>query len=94
MTDNHNSPRPPQHYEIRVRGRLGDATLRAFEELEPEAHGGYTILRGALPDQAALHGVLGQVESLALELLEVRRVPSATAGHPQKSPDPRVAESP
>jgi hypothetical protein len=94
MPDNQRSPQPAQHYEICVRGRLGDAALRAFEGLEAEAHGKDTTLRGALPDQAALHGVLGQIESLALELLEVRRVPSARARHPQESPDPRVADSP
>jgi hypothetical protein len=31
------------------------------------------VLTGALPDQAALHGVLAQVEALGLELLELRR---------------------
>jgi predicted outer membrane lipoprotein len=31
------------------------------------------VLTGALPDQAALFGVLSQVEALGLELLEVRR---------------------
>jgi hypothetical protein len=91
MTDEQRSRRPAQRYEIHVRGRLGGATLRAFEGLQAEAHGGYTILSGTLPDQAALHGVLGQVESLALELLEVRRVPSPLR---QESPDARVADSP
>jgi len=32
------------------------------------------VLSGYLPDQAALHGVLAQIESLGLELLAVRRV--------------------
>ena len=32
-----------------------------------------TLLRGAVADQAALHGVLAQIEALGLELLEVRR---------------------
>jgi hypothetical protein len=34
---------------------------------------GETLLVGTLPDQAALFGVLAQVEALGLELLEVRR---------------------
>ena len=31
------------------------------------------MLAGPLPDQAALYGVLAEVEALGLELLEVRR---------------------
>jgi hypothetical protein len=34
------------------------------------------VLTGALPDRAALHGVLAEIEALGLELLEVRRLPS------------------
>lgn len=33
-----------------------------------------TVLRGPVRDQAALHGILEQIESLGLELVEVRRV--------------------
>jgi hypothetical protein len=35
-----------------------------------------TVLVGTLPDQAALFGVLAQIEALGLELLDVSRVPS------------------
>jgi hypothetical protein len=62
-------------YQILVRGHLGAATLRAFPELRAEALGRDTLLRGAVADQAALHGVLAQIEALGLELLEVHRVP-------------------
>jgi hypothetical protein len=64
---------PPQRYEIRVRSHLGETMLRAFPALRAEKRGRDTILRGALRDQAALHGVLAQIEALGLELLEVRR---------------------
>ena len=37
------------------------------------------MLTGTLTDQAALHGVLAQIEALALELLEVRRLPPSGA---------------
>jgi hypothetical protein len=63
-------------YEIRVRGHLGDTLLVAFPGLHATAEGGETVLAGALPDQAALHGVLARVEALGLELLEVRRTHS------------------
>jgi len=61
-------------YEIRVRGQLGDSLLRAFDGLEAETAGQDTLLRGAVRDPAALHGVLAQIETLGLELIEVRRL--------------------
>jgi hypothetical protein len=64
-----------QSYEIRVRGHLGDTLLAAFPDLQAEAQGGETVLAGKLPDQAALYGVLDRIETLGLELLEVRRLP-------------------
>ena len=60
-------------YEIRVRGQLGKTLLSAFPGLRARADGAETVLIGALPDQAALHGVLAQIEALGLELLELRR---------------------
>ena len=60
-------------YEICVRGQLGEMLLGAFPDLHTQANGAETVLTGALPDQAALHGVLAQIEALGLELLEVRR---------------------
>jgi hypothetical protein len=60
-------------YEISVRGLLGERLLEAFPELHARGLGGVTVLVGHLPDQAALHGVLSRIESLGLELLEVRR---------------------
>jgi hypothetical protein len=62
-----------QTYEICVRGHLGETVLGAFPDLEALARGPDTVLRGILPDQAALHGVLAEIEALGLELLEVRR---------------------
>jgi len=60
-------------YEIRIRGTMSDRLLSAFPEMQARAHHRETVLSGALPDQAALHGVLGRIEALGLELLEVRR---------------------
>jgi hypothetical protein len=61
-------------YEIRVRGHLGVTMRRAFPGLRAETSGGDTVLRGPIADQAALHGVLAQIETLGLELLELRCV--------------------
>jgi hypothetical protein len=63
----------PVCYEIRLRGLLGETLLGAFPGLRAQAHGSETALTGALPDQAALFGVLSHIEALGLELLEVRR---------------------
>ena len=63
----------PPGYEIRVRGILGDRLLTAFPDLVAVSDNGDTLLVGRLPDQSALHGVLGHIESLGLELVEVRR---------------------
>lgn len=65
--------RGPTQYVIRVRGILSDTLLAAFPGLGSRAERGDTVLAGALPDQAALYGVLTKVEALGLELLEVRR---------------------
>jgi hypothetical protein len=67
-------PRPPR-YEILVRGRLGEILRSAFPAMRTSAHGEDTVLTGLLPDQAALYGVLAEIEALGLELLALRRVP-------------------
>lgn len=61
------------HYEIHISGLLGERLLTAFPELHAQTLESVTVLVGDLPDQAALHGVLSRIESLGLELLEVRR---------------------
>jgi hypothetical protein len=63
-------------YEIHVGGRLGEMIRSAFPALRARARGQNTVLSGVF-DQAALYGVLAQLEALGLELIEVRRLPSA-----------------
>ena len=75
-TGAHDGP-PPQQYEIWMRGHLGEMMRSAFPALRARPRGKDTALTGALPDQAALYGVLGEIEALGLELLEVRRLPPA-----------------
>ena len=65
----------PQQYEIWVHGHLGDTMRSAFPALRAQPRGEDTVLTGALPDQAALYGVIAEIEALGLELLEVRRLP-------------------
>jgi hypothetical protein len=64
----------PGRCEFRIRGRLGRSLLVAFPYLHAEVNGPETVLTGLLPDEAALYGVLAQIEALGLHLLEFRRV--------------------
>ena len=61
--------------QIRIRGRLGRTVRAAFPALDAQAEGQDTVLTGTLADQAALYGVLAQLEALGLELVEVRQLP-------------------
>jgi hypothetical protein len=81
------------NYQIRVRGRLGRTMSAAFPDLQAAAQGEDTLLTGALPDQAALYGVLARIEALGLELLEVRRLEGESpAGVTPPHPGARNAE--
>jgi hypothetical protein len=63
-------------YEITVRGRLGDALIDAFDGLAATPSAADTVIHGDITDQSALYGVLDRIESLGLELLDVRRATS------------------
>jgi hypothetical protein len=60
-------------YTIRIKGQLGDAALSAFPALRSRHEGAETVLTGDL-DHAALYGVLAEIESLGLDLVEVRQL--------------------
>jgi hypothetical protein len=72
--------RGPQRYEISVRGHVGETLLCAFPALRAQRRGPHTVLTGALPDQAALFGVIAEIEALGLELIEVRQLPPHRPG--------------
>jgi hypothetical protein len=62
------------NYEIRVRGRVGEHLAEALglaAEVEPVE----TVLRGPVTDQDGLHGLLGHLQDMGLELVEVRQLP-------------------
>ena len=62
-------------YHIRLKGHLADHWSAWFDNLaiSNEANG-EALLHGALPDQAALHGVLIKIRDLGLPLLAVTTV--------------------
>jgi hypothetical protein len=66
-------------YAVRVRGRTSDVALAASQKgLDVTIDPVRTVLRGRLPDQAALFGVLSRIRLFDLELIEVRRRPQAS----------------
>jgi hypothetical protein len=70
------NPRP-HVYEIRVEEPLESRWSEWFADMVIVPTGGPgspgTLLRGSLPDQAALFGLLGRLRDLNLTVLEVRR---------------------
>ena len=62
-------------YEFRIRGRVSDRVLTSFEPLASATEPVETILHGPVRDQAELHGILDRLQTLGLELVEVRRLP-------------------
>ena len=74
---------PAARYEIRIRGRLSAPLLSAFDGLLCTGEPVETVVSGRVEDQAALYAHLQRVQSLGLELVEVRRIHDA----PDQSPD-------
>jgi hypothetical protein len=64
----------PVDYEIRIKGRLSDSLSGAFEDFSATLQPAETVMRGEVRDQSELHGVLDRIQSLGLELIEVRRI--------------------
>ena len=74
-------------FEIRIKGRLSDSVLAAFEGLTATVEPVETVLYGPIEDQSALHGLLDRIQSLGLELVEIRQFPQP-AETPPVEPEP------
>jgi hypothetical protein len=61
-------------YEIRIKGMVGDPLLESLGDLDASIKPAETVLRGVITDQAELHGLLDRIQSLGLELIEIRQV--------------------
>jgi hypothetical protein len=74
-------------YEIRVTGHLGQTILGAFPELHGESCGPDTVLSGPLRDRSAVYGIVARLESLGLDLVDLRRVePNTQRVVPSRTP--------
>ncbi|WP_219941010.1 hypothetical protein [Iamia sp. SCSIO 61187] len=80
---------PAERYEVRVRGRLGSRWAAWFDGMTLiDAGDGTTVMRGALVDQAALHGLLEKLRDLGITLLSLTRLgPDAPPERPALPPD-------
>jgi len=58
-------------------GRLSDALLAAFEGLTTTVQPVATVLYGPVQDRAALYRLLDRIQSLGLELVEIRQLPAS-----------------
>ena len=65
---------PDQRYELVVRGEIGDHFALVFDGFRLERVGGDTVLAGPVVDQAHLHGVIGRIQELGIELVSVNPV--------------------
>lgn len=65
------------HFEIKAKGHVDEHWTSWFGYLAvTQDECGYSILTGFIPDQSALHGILGQIRDLSLTLISVtQRVP-------------------
>jgi hypothetical protein len=64
-------------YEIRVKGHLAARWADWFDGLSlTQESDGTTVIRGAVIDQAALHGLLSKVRDLGLPLIAVTQIDS------------------
>jgi hypothetical protein len=63
----------PTHYQICIKGHLDERKARWFEGLNiTPLPDGKTMISGAIPDQAALHGLLNRIRDLGMELISVQ----------------------
>ena len=72
-------------YEIRLKGHLAARWAAWFDGLSlTQESDGTTVIRGAVIDQAALHGLLSKVRDLGLPLIAVTQIDSEQMKGKQK----------
>jgi hypothetical protein len=75
----------PALYQIRINGHLGATVLSAFPTMVSQREEAQTVLTGLL-DRSALYGVLAEIETLGLDLVEIRQIrPEPGPAQPDKA---------
>jgi hypothetical protein len=57
--------------EIHIKGKLDPGWSDWFEEMQIESSKEETVLRGSLPDQSSVYGVISRLSSLGLTLISL-----------------------
>lgn len=66
---------PKYTYQIRIKGHVNQDWSIWFERYSVEhKDSGETLLRGEVPDQTALHGILMKIRDLGITLVEVKYI--------------------
>ena len=60
-------------YEIRLAGDIPDEALTHLRDAHLTEQGVETVLRGPIPDQAALIGIINWLQMMGIDLREVRQ---------------------
>ena len=81
------SPDGTGWYEIRLGGRLDPRWSTRFDGMTLTTGDGFTLLRGSVVDQAALHGLLHQLRDIGLPLVSVTQVQTDVVRRPPHNPD-------
>jgi hypothetical protein len=75
-------PYAPAHYELRIEGHLDEHWSDWFGGLTLIREGdGTTTMRGAVTDQAELHGLLARVRDLGTTLISVKTIDAPGRRH-------------
>jgi len=61
-------------YQIRVRAHIDQRWSDWFDDFQIDYQDGNSIIRGPVPDQSALHGILTKLRDLGLEILLVEKM--------------------
>ena len=67
-------------YELSFKGAASTTLAGAFAGCEVTSDRGLTTVRSAVPDQAALQGLIARINALGLELLDVRLIADTDEG--------------
>jgi hypothetical protein len=60
-----------RRYRLVLRGELGEPFGFLFEGMQMDRVAGTTVLTGTMIDQAHLHGLMGRIQELGLELVSI-----------------------